>query len=100
MATFQGFFSPPCGSFFTFDLPMSVKISTYSTVLSYLRNMDQSSPSIWDLKKVVVLAGYRTVKEALVDCMFACEDKIMEECQYLLIFSRNLKVQLSLFKLG
>lgn len=57
VATFQGFFSPPCGwfispgSFFTFDLPMSVKISTYSTVLSYLRNMDQSSPSIWDLKK-------------------------------------------------
>lgn len=37
------------------------------------------------------------MKEALVDCMFACEDKIMEECQYLLIFSRNLKVQLSLF---
>lgn len=97
---FSGIFFPPCGSFFTFDLPMSVKISTYSTVLSYLRNMDQSSPSIWDLKKVVVLAGYRTVKEALVDCMFACEDKIMEECQYLLIFSRNLKVQLSLFKLG
>lgn len=53
---FRDFF-PPCGSFFTFDLPMSVKISTYSTVLSYLRNMDQSSPSIWDLKKVVVLAG-------------------------------------------
>lgn len=48
---FSGIFSPPCGSFFTFDLPMSVKISTYSTVLSYLRNMDQSSPSIWDLKK-------------------------------------------------
>lgn len=56
---------------------------------------------------MVVLAGYRTVKEALVDCdevfgetAFACEDKIIEECQYLLIFSRNLKVQLSLFKLG
>ncbi|KAG7232515.1 hypothetical protein INR49_008776 [Caranx melampygus] len=78
----------------------------YNTLLEFSKTYGSVFTIYMGLKKVVVLAGYRTVKEALVNYAEerfaltnlrdfgmgkkACEDKIIEECDYLIkVFKKS-----------